>query len=103
MNFRFLATKQKPITMVSWIVLVAMVLLLASLKLLPVRPYLWLHFCLLTIGGFLTGWAGASTWLRRHPERESLSVHVWGLIITGVFTLFGMIGFIVLAYLLFFK
>jgi hypothetical protein len=101
MNFRFLATKQKPITVVSALALVVVILLLASLKLLPVQPYLWLHFCLLTIGGSLTGWVCTSTWLCKHPERESRSVHVWGLVITVGFTVFGIAGLTVVRYLIF--
>ena len=101
MNFRFLATKQKLITMVSALALVVMMLLLASLKFLPVQPYLWLHFCFLTIGSFLTGWVCTSMWLCRHPERESHSVHVWGLVITVGFTVCGIAVFAIVRDLIF--
>lgn len=101
MNFRFLATKQKPITVGSALGTALGILLIAVLKLLPVQPYFWLHFCLLTIGFLITGWTGTSTWLCRHPERESLSVHVWGLIVTVGFTMLGITGLMIIWYLFF--
>lgn len=101
MNFRFLATKQKTMIMGTLLVPAVTMLLLSLLHLLPVRPYIWLHICLMTILFFLTAWTLLSWWLCWHPERESRSVHVWGLIITGSFTVLGMVGSIVLRYVLF--
>ena len=101
MNFRFLTATQKPITMVSILASVIMILLLASLQFLPVKPYFWLNFCLFTIGCFFTGWIASSMWLCRHPERESLSVHVWGLVVTVGFTVLGITGFMIIRYLFF--
>ncbi len=102
MNFRFLATKQKPVTVGSALVTTGCLLLITVLKLLPVRPYLWLHISLMTILFFFTAWTLLSWWLCWHPERESRSVHVWGLIITVSFTVIGIVGSIVLSrYLLF--
>lgn len=101
MNFRFLATKQKIMIVGSAPVTAISMLLLALLKFLPVRPYLWLHICLMTILFFLTAWTLLSWWLCWHPERESRSVHVWGLIVTVSFTVLGMVGSIILRYLLF--
>ena len=49
MNFRFLATKQKIMIMGTLLVPAVTILLLALLQLLPVRPYIWLHVCLITI------------------------------------------------------